>query len=81
MNPISVRIFNMRSGKIVEHFLNMCETTSTTVEVIYTVLNYKISQLLNTSEPCHSCTSVGTNNTFANIGIQMSLKTRLIYCP
>ena len=48
----------------------MCEKTSATAKVIYTALNEKISQLLNTSEPWHNCTSVGVSNTSGNIGIQ-----------
>ena len=51
MNPITVRIYNARSGKIVHHFLDMCETTSATTEAVYTALNEKISQLLDTSKP------------------------------
>ena len=59
-------------------FLDMCEKTSVTAEVIYTALNEKISQFSNTSEPWHNYTSAGVSNTCANIGIQKSLKTRII---
>lgn len=68
----------MRSRKIDNRFLDMCETTSATAEAIYTALTDKISQLLDTSKPWHNCTSVNVDNTSASIGIQNSLKTRII---
>ena len=46
----------------------MWEKTSVTAEVIYTALNEKMYQLLNTSEPWH-------NDTYANIGIQLKQKS------
>ena len=78
MNAITVEIYNVRSGKIVNLFLDMCEKTSVTAEVICTALNEKVSQFLNTSEPWHSYTSAGVSNTSANIGMQKLLKTRII---
>lgn len=70
MSATTVEIYNIRSGKIVNLSRDMCEKTSATAKVIYTALNEKISQLLNTSEPWHNCTSVGVSNTSGNIGIQ-----------
>ena len=49
----------------------MWEKTSVTAEVIYTALNEKMYQLLNTSEPWHNYTSAAVSNTSANIGIQL----------
>ena len=80
MNPITVQIHNVRSGKIVHRYSEMCETTSATGEALHTVLNEKISQLLDTSKPRHEYDSVGTNNTSTNIGIKNSLKIRIIAC-
>ena len=42
MNPITIQIYDVRSGKIVKLFWDMCETTSATTDVIYTALNKKI---------------------------------------
>ena len=78
MNAITVEIYNVRSGKIVNLFLDMCEKTSVTAEVICTALNEKVSQFLNTSEPWHNYTSAGVSNTSANISMQKLLKTRII---
>ena len=64
--------------KIVNCFLDMCETTSVAAEAAYNALNGKISQLLDTSEPLHNCTSVGVDNTSANASIRNSLKTKII---
>ena len=78
MNAITVEIYNVRSGKIVNPFLDMCEKTSVTAEFICTALNEKVSQFLNTSEPWHNYTSAGVSNTSANISMQKLLKTRII---
>ena len=43
INPITVRIYNMRSGKIINFFLDIGETTSDTAEAVYITLNEKIS--------------------------------------
>ena len=52
MNPIRVRIYDVRSGKIVNCFVDICETTSATAKEVYTALNEKIFQLSKTSKPC-----------------------------
>ena len=60
----------------------MWEKTSVTAEVIYTALNEKMYQLLNTSEPWHNYTSAAVSNTSANIGIQLkqeSLPVMILY--
>ena len=59
-------------------FLEMCKTTSAAAEAAYTALNEKISQLLDSSEFLHNCTSIGVDNTSANISIRNSLKTKII---
>ena len=56
----------------------MCKTTSAEAEAAYTALNEKISQLLDSSEFLHNCTSIGVDNTSANISIRNSLKTKFI---
>ena len=65
-------------GKTVNLFLDMCETTSATVEAIYTTLNEKISQLLYTCKPWHNSTYFGVDNISLNTDILNSLKTRII---
>ena len=39
MNPITMRIYSMRSGKTFKYFLNMYEVTSAAIKLIYTALN------------------------------------------
>ena len=68
-----MRIYNVRSGKIVNRFMDICETSNSAAEAVYSVLNElneKISQLLDTSKTFHNCTSVCVDNTSANIDIR-----------
>ena len=62
----------------------MCITTSSTAEVIYSVMDAKLSDLLRCVNPWAMCTSVGVDNTAMNIGIRNSLKSRILQfngCP
>ena len=55
----------------------MCTTTSSTAEIIYSVMDAKLSDLLSCINPWAMCTSVGVDNTSVNIGIRNSLKSRI----
>ena len=74
MNPIMVRICDVKSNMVVNRFLDMCATTSATTEGIYSVMNGKLGSLLNSPNPWMLCTSVGVDNTSVNIGVRDPLK-------
>ena len=78
MNPMAIRIYNEKHGKIEKPFLDMCTSRSATAEAIYGVMNEKLSSLLGMENPWDRCTSVGVDNTSVNIGTQNSLKTRIV---
>ena len=42
INPITVQIYDVRRGRIVNCFFDMCKTANATAEAIYTALNEKI---------------------------------------
>ena len=48
------------------------------IEAIYSTVDGKLAELLDTENPWKLCTSVGVDNTSVNIGIHNSLKTRVL---
>lgn len=78
MNPLTVRIFDVDSGKIVMRFLDMCTTSSSTAAAIYEKMDGKLIELLGLSNPWINCTSVGVDNASVNIGVRNSLKSRVL---
>ena len=78
MNQMMVKIFDMKVGRVVSRFLNMCTTRRATVENIYNNMDAKLSKLLDSDKPCMHCTFTGMGSTPTNIDIRNSLKTRVI---
>ena len=78
MNPLTIRIFDVNSGRVVTQFLDMCTSVSSTSEALYAVIDGRLSELLVSANPWDMCTSVGVDNTSVNIGIRNSLKTRIL---
>lgn len=58
----------------------MCTSKSATAEGIYSIMNARLSTLLQCDNPWQMCTSVGVDNTSVNIGVRDSLKTRVLRC-
>ena len=56
----------------------MCTASAATAEAIYSTVDGKLAELLDTENPWKLCTSVGVDNTSVNIGIHNSLKTRVL---
>ena len=50
----------------------MCTALAVTAEAIYSVVNGKLAELLNTDNLWKLCTSVGVDNISVNIGIHNS---------
>ena len=74
MNPVTIRLFNPAQNSIVTRFLDMCTSTSGTAEGIFTVIDSKMKEFLQSSTPWALCTSVSVDNTSVNIGLRDSLK-------
>ena len=75
MNPVTVCIYDV--NRITTCFLDMCPMTSSTAEAIFNSLDHRLQKLLGVDNLWLNCTSVGVDNTSANIGVQNSLKTRI----
>ncbi len=61
-------------NRVKTSFLDMCPTTSSTAEAIFTSMDSRLVKLLN---PWMNCTAVGVDSTSVNIGVRNSLKTRI----
>ncbi len=78
MNPATVRMYDLQNDCISTRFFNMCVTSSSTAESIYSSLNSKLEELLQCSSPWDLCSAVGVDNTSVNIGVRDSIKTRVL---
>ena len=78
MNPITIRIYDVNCNQIVTKLLDMCISSSSTTEGIYSVLDGRLVDLLKSPNPWDMCTSVGVDNTSVNIAVRDSLKTRVL---
>ena len=80
MNPVTIRLFDLAQNSIVTRFLDMCTSTSGTAEGVFTVIDNKMKELLQSTNPWALCTSVSVDNTSVNIGVRDFLKTRVTKC-
>jgi len=78
MNPITVQIIDDDCDMIVTRFLDISTTTTGTAEGIYQAMNAKLEELLCCPNPWTLCTSVGVDNTSLNIGVQESIKVKVL---
>ena len=78
MNPATVRIYDFKTSCVSTRFMDMCVSSSSTAQSLYSSLNGKLEELLKCSNPWALCTSVGVDNTSVNIGIRDSIKTRVL---
>ena len=73
-----IKIYDEKNGRIVTQFPDMCTTTSSTAEAIYSVMDTHFSELLSSANPWAISTSVGVDNNSVNIGICNFLKIRIL---
>ena len=74
MNPLTVRIINADSGMVHTQFLDMCMSSQSTAEGIFskmqgTLDKHAISWM--------NCVGIAVDNTSVNMGYQNSIKTRV----
>ena len=74
MNPLTVRIINADSGMVHTQFLDMCLSSLSTAEGIFSKMQaaldkYEISWM--------NCVGIGVDNTSVNMGCRNSIKTRI----
>ena len=67
-----------KTSTVVMRFLHMCPSPSGTAEALFAVIDGKLSEMLKVPNPSEMCISLGLDNTFVNIGIQNSIKSRVL---
>ena len=74
MNPLTVHIYDVNKGRAMTQLLDMCLTTGSTAEAIYTKLN---EALMNFGIDWKKCVAFGVDNTSVNLGKRNSIKARV----
>ena len=74
MNPLTVRIFNVKRGIVHTQFLDMCLSSLSTAEGLFSkmqdvLLKHEISWV--------NCVGIAVDNTSVNVGCNNSIKTRI----
>ena len=73
MNPVTVRLFDINQHKVVTQFLDMCLSTSSTADGIFTSID---NVFVQNELSWNNCISLGVDNTSVNIGKHHSLITK-----
>ena len=74
MNPLTVRIFDINRSCITTRFLDMCLTSASTADAIFS----KIDETLQKHDlDWRRCVAFGVDNTSMNMGKHNSIKTRV----
>ena len=75
MNPLTVRIFDINRGIVCTQFLDMCMSSSSTAENIFS----KMHGVMEKHEiSWNNCVGVSVDNTSVNMGCNNSIKTRVL---
>lgn len=75
MNPLTVKIFDLSRGVASTQFLDMCMSSVSTAEGIFSKVN---NVLAKHSIPWEKCVGIGLDNTSVNLGCRNSIKTRVL---
>lgn len=75
MNPLTVRIFDSAHGIVTTHFLDMCMSSSSTAEGIFSKMEEALEKF---DISWMNCVGIGLDNTSVNMGCTNSIKTRVV---
>ena len=78
MNPVTVRIFDINSGKVESRFLDMCATKGTDSATAAAIFNKIDEVVMSCNISWSNCVGFGVDNTSVNVGIRNSIYTRVI---
>ena len=70
-----VRIYDTNRNRVVTQFFDMCASSSSRAENLYTTFDTKLQELLENANSWGLCTSVEVDNTSVNIGVKDSINT------
>ena len=75
MNPLTVRIFDVNRGVVSTQFLDMCMSSLSTAEGLFSKMH---DALTKNQISWSNCVGIGVDNTSVNIGCNNSIKTRVL---
>ena len=75
MNPLTVRLFDTTQNIVCTQFLDMCMSSSSSAEGIFS----KMEEVLTRHGiSWQNCVGIGVDNTSVNLGCRNSIKTRIL---
>ena len=74
MNPLTVQIISADNGKVHTQFLDMCMSSQSTAESIFSNMQ---DTLQKHGIPWINCVGIAVDNTSVNMGCRNSIKTRM----
>ena len=78
MNPLTVRLYDVNTSRVVTNFIGMCCTAGPTGGQAASIFN-KIDEVLKTHKvPWGNCVGFSVDNTSTNLGKRNSIKTRVL---
>ena len=75
MNPLLVRVFDDKKGRVTTQLLDMGTCRSSTAESLFETMDKVISE---SEVPWENCVALGVDNTAVNVGCRNSIKTRVL---
>ena len=78
MNPLTVRLYDVNTSRVVTNFIDMCCTTGPTGGQTASIFN-KIDEILKTQEvPWGNCVGFSVDSASTNLAKRNSIKTRVL---
>ena len=74
VNPLTVRVFDEEMGVVATHFFDMCSSSSSTAEAIFSKMK---EALVKHDISWQNCVGIGLDNTSVNMGCNNSIMTRI----
>ena len=74
MNPLTVRIFDVEKHLVHTHLLDMCMSSVSTAEAIFSKMQDALSKY---GISWNNCIGISLDNTSVNLGCRNSIKTRI----
>lgn len=75
MNPLTIRFFDTARQQICTQFLDMCMSSTSTAEGIFSKMD---EALMKHGISWQNCVGIGVDNTSVNLGRRNSIKTRIL---